>query len=138
MRKRFALIWTMVVLGLALMMPASTAAGVNYGRIVFVSGYCEGNNTVNATFKLTKYSGFYATDLSMTAKGQRYYSGGWHTVYNIGTWWKTVNTSGQTTMKRSFWFNPGAAGKYRILVQGRIWDGSYRIASGKAHSGWCQ
>jgi hypothetical protein len=137
MRKRFALLWTLAVLVLALMLPASTAAG-SYGRIVFVSGYCSGNNTVNATFKLTKYSGFYASDLSMTVKGQQYYGGSWHNVYNIGTWYKSVNTSSQATMKRSFYFIPGASGKYRINVTGRIWDGGYMIASGKAHSGWCQ
>ena len=137
MRKRFTLLWALVVLGLALMLPATTAAAT-YGRIVFVDGYCTGNNTVNATFKLTKYSGFYASDLTMSAKGQQYYGGGWHNVYNIGTWTKTVNTSGQATMKRLFWFDPNASGKYRIVVTGKIWDGSHQIASGKEHSGWCQ
>jgi hypothetical protein len=136
MRKRFALFWSMLVLGLALMLPASTAAAT-YGQITFVSGYCSGNNTVNATFKLTKYSGIYATKLTMNAKGQGYYNGAWHTEYNIGTWTKTINTSGSASMKRYFWYNPGHSGKHRILVIGKIWDGGYLIATGKEHSGWC-
>src|SRR5689334_21574715 len=76
MRKRFALLWAMVVLALALMIPATTAAAT-YGQMTFVKGYCSGPtlNTVNATFKLTKYSGFHATRLVMVVKGQGYYNG---------------------------------------------------------------
>ena len=136
MRKRFALMWTMLVLGLALMLPASTAAAT-YGSINFQSGYCSGNNTVNATFKLVKYSGFYASKLTMTAKGQGYYNGSWHNEYNIGTWTKNINTSGKASMQRYFWYDAGHSGKHRIKVIGKIWDGGYLIATGTEVSGWC-
>jgi len=37
MRKRLAFLWTPVVLGVALMLPATTAA-TSYGQITFVNG----------------------------------------------------------------------------------------------------
>ena len=136
MRKRFALLWTMLVLGAALSLPASTAAAT-YGKIAFTGGYCSGTNTVNADFKLTKYSGFYATHLTMSAKGQGFVNGKWKTEYNIGTWTKNVYTNGSATMKKTFWYKPGHRGSHRIVVTGKIWDGGYVIATGKDHSGYC-
>ena len=136
MRKRFALLWTLLVLAAALALPASTAAAT-YGKITFVSGYCSGAHTVNATFKLAKYSGFYATHLTMQVKGQGYINGKWRTEDNIGTYSKNVYTAGTASMKRSFWYNPGHNGDHRILVIGKIWNGGSLIATGRAHSGFC-
>ena len=118
------------------MLPASTAAGTP-GAIGFISGYCTGANTVNATFKLVKYGGYYATELTMTAKGQGYHDGRWQTEYNIGTWSKVVNTSSKATMRREFWYDAGHSGKHRIQVLGKIWNGSNLVGSGKDRSGWC-
>jgi hypothetical protein len=136
MRKRFALLWTLLALGAALALPASTAAG-SPGSIGFVGGFCSGSNTVNATFKLIKNSGYHATHLTMTAKGQGYHNGGWRTEYEIGTWTKDVFTNSRATMKREFWYDPAHTGKHRILVIGKIWDGGVLIASGKEKSGFC-
>ena len=136
MRKRFVLLWTVVVLVLALMVPATTAAAT-FGRIASTNTYCTGANTVHATFKLTKYSGFYATKLSMTIKGQGYYGGRWHTELNIGTYSARANTYGGYYFKDSFYFYPGHSGKHRILATGKIWNGGHLVASGSTHSLSC-
>jgi len=136
MRKRLAFLWTPVVLGVALMLPATTAA-TSYGQITFVNGYCSGNNTVNGTFKVHKNSGFYATKLTLTMKGQGYHNGAWHTEYNIGTASKMVNTSQAGNLSRFAWFNPGHAGKHRMTAVGKIWNGSYVVAKGNVRSGTC-
>ena len=137
MRKRFAMLWTIVVLGLALMLPASTAAS-SYGSIYSTNTWCtSGGNRVNGTFNLHKYSGFYATKLQMTAYGQHHYNGSWHNVYLIGTWSKYVYTSGQANFKYTFWYNDHAYGSERINVVAKIKNGSYTVAKGKAHSGYC-
>jgi len=138
MRKRFALLWAIVVMTLALLLPATTAAAT-YGQMKFVSGYCSGtgSRTVNATFKLTKYSGFHATRLVMVVKGQGYYNGGWHTELNIGSYYVNINTNGGYYFKDSFYFKPGHSGSHRIAVTGKIYDGSYLVATGNAKSGYC-
>ena len=136
MRKRFALLWTLIVLGLALMLPATTSAA-SYGKITNTNTYCSGANTVNATFKLTKYSGFHATRLAITVKGQGFYNGGWHTELNIGTWYVNINTYGGYFYKNSFYFKPGHSGSHRIYAIGKIWDGGYLVATGKTASLYC-
>lgn len=136
MRKRFALLWAIAILGIALVLPASTSAA-SYGKITFQGGSCSGANTVHATFKLLKYSGFHATRLSMTVKGQGYYNGGWHNEYNVGTYFVNINTNGGYYYKDTFFFKPGHSGSHRILAIGKIWNGSHLVASGKAHSGYC-
>jgi len=138
-RKRLVLLWMPVVLGLAMMLPATTAAAT-YGNIKTVSTFCSGYHyhTVNATFKLTKYSGFHATRLAMTIKGQAYYSGGWHTELNIGTYYVNINTNGAWYFKDSFYFKPGDNfSSHRILAIGNIWNYSSLVASGRAVSDIC-
>ena len=136
MRKRFTLLWAMVILGVAMVLPATTAAAT-YGNIVFKSGYCTGS-TVHATFKLTKYSGFFATQLSMTVKGQGFHAGKWRNEYNVGTYYVNTNGgSGGWIFKDTFFYTPGDNGSHRILVIGKIWNGSHLVASGQAHSGFC-
>jgi hypothetical protein len=136
MRTRLAMLWTPLVLAFALMLPASTAA-TTYGKIVLVDSYCSGTNTVNAVFKGVKYSGFYATKLTITAKGQGYHSGRWRTEYKIGTATKMVYTSGKASIKKAAWYKPGHSGKHRIMAVGKIWNGGTLIAKGNQASYTC-
>ena len=136
MRKRLAFLWTPLVMGLALMLPATTTA-TSYGQITYSNFYCSGSNTVNATFKLHKDSGFYATRLTLTMTGQGYHNGAWHNEYNIGTVSKTVNTSGTANFTRVVWYTPGHSGKHRLHVVGKFWNGSYLIAKGSVNSPSC-
>ncbi len=137
MRKRLAFVWTPLVLGLALMFPASTMA-TSYGQVSYSNFYCSGSNTVNATLKLHKYSGTYATKLTMSIKGQGLHNGSWGNEYNIGTFTKVINTSGQANMTRTAWFNPGHSGKHRLIMVGKIWDGNNLIATGTIKTPACQ
>lgn len=136
MRKRLALLWTPVVLAVALMLPG-TAAAASYGKIVNTSTSCSnGGGRVNATFKLTKYSGFHATRLQMTAYGQGFY-GSWRTDYTIGTWWVNIDTYGGYYFTKSFYYVDGQSGSSRILVVAKIKNGSTTVATGRAHSQFC-
>ena len=94
-------------------------------------------NDVYGTAKVVKFSGYHATQLVLSAKGQRYYNGGWHTVSNEGSWTKNVNTSSRATLKHAVSFTPSQTGKARILVSAKIWDGSQLIGSGKQASPAC-
>jgi hypothetical protein len=137
MRKRLMLLWTPVVLAMALLLPSSTLA-TSYGNISRVSQYCSGQDQINATFKLTKFSGFYAYKLTITFKGQEYYGGSWHSVYNIGTSSKIVDTFGKASFSRSAWYNPANGYHGRLLAIGKIWDSnSHVLATGKSTSGYC-
>jgi hypothetical protein len=136
MRKRLAFIWTPLVIALALMLPA-TATATSYGQVSYSNFYCSGNNTVNATFKVKKYVGTYATKLTMKLTGQGYHNGSWHNEYNFGTFSKTINTSGQAAFTRTAWFQPAHSGKHRIVMVGKIWNGGYMIASGTIRTPGC-
>ena len=140
MRKRMALLWTPVVLAMALMllmMPATTAAAT-YGKIANTSSSCSnGGNRVNGTFKFTKNSGFYATKLTMTAYGQGYYGGVWKNEYLIGTWVDSIYTSSGWVWSKSFYYVDNASGSSRINVVAKIKNGSHVIATGHAHSRFC-
>ena len=137
MRKRFALAWTPIVLALALMLPATTAAAT-YGKITNTSWSCRnGGNKVIASFKLTKYSGFHATRLEMTAYGQGYYSGRWRNDYIIGTWYVNINTNGAYYMTQSFYYIDNQSGSSRISVIAKIKNDGTTVATGKSHSGYC-
>ena len=137
MRKRFGLAWVLVVLMMALMLPSTTAAA-SYGKIANTSTTCKnGGARVNASFRLTKYAGFHATKLTMTAYGQGYYSGHWRNDYNIGTWYVNINTNGAYYFTQSFYYIDGQSGSSRIAVTAKIKDGGYTVATGHAHSGFC-
>ena len=136
MRKRLALLWTPVVLAVALMLPG-TAAAASYGKIANTATSCTNNGgRVNATFKLTKYSGFHATRLEMTVYGQGYY-GSWRNDYFIGTWYLPIDTNGGYFWTKSFYYVDHQSGSSRISVTARIKNGKTLLATGHAHSGFC-
>jgi hypothetical protein len=124
-------------MALTLVMPASVSAA-SYGTIKATSTTCKnGGNRVNATFKLHKNSGFYATRLTMTAYGQGLYGNKWKNEYLIGTWYVNVYTSASYNWYESFYYIDNAAGSSRINVVAKFKNGSTTIAKGKAHSGYC-
>jgi hypothetical protein len=140
MKKRFALLWTLVVLSMALMLPATTAAA-SYGKITNTSTSCKnGGNKVVANFKLTKYSGFYATRLEISAWGQGKYSSGWKNEYFLGTYYANIPSSqqyGGYYMTQGFYYVDNAAGSSRIKAVAKIKNGGYLVAKGNAVSGYC-
>jgi hypothetical protein len=136
MRRRFGLFTSLVVLGLALMLPAQTAAATA-GRISFHDGYCSGANTITGTFTVTKVDGVHGTKLTLTIKGQGYHNGAWRTETTFGTWSKTFNTSNRVALSHSVTFKPGHSGRHRLQGVGKIYDGTFLVASGKLSSPAC-
>ena len=86
MRKRFALLSTLVVLAAALALPASTLAASGYTSKT-VYNYCNGYQ-VNLKMKAIAAGWTNANKLSIDSWAQRK-NGGWQTVYQ----WNRVNYS---------------------------------------------
>jgi hypothetical protein len=135
MRKRFGLLSTLVVLSLALMLPATTAAS-SFGSISITSGYCKGT-TAHVTFKVVKNSGHYANKFTLTATGQG--------SNNLSSWHNTGSKKFSFTI-----FNPTARAfftetvKYnsvylysRIQGTARYYDSGFLVATAKITSGYC-
>ena len=135
MRRRIGLFTSLVVIGLALMLPASTAAA-SPGKITF-SGYCSGANTTIGTFSAIKYAGVHGTKLTLTIKGQGYHNGAWRTETTFGTWSKTFNTSNRVVLSHSVTFKPGHSGKHRVQGVAKIYDGAFLVGTGKLSSPAC-
>jgi hypothetical protein len=135
MRKRLALVFASVAMLIAVALPATTAAATP-GKFGFVSGYCSGH-TVFATFRLTKYAGFYATKLTMTAQGQGFWNGGWHNEGRATTFTKYDYSYSKTVFTQKIKWNPGESGGHRIKVTAKILDGRSVIGRGSDTSGYC-
>jgi hypothetical protein len=142
MRKRLALLFTLVVTALALALPATTAAATP-GSFKVTSESCGRNNTVHATFKITKYAGYYGTKMVILAKGQVYKSTGWKTI-STSKYTAWINSGygsyAAYTASRSFTFKSawGAAGYgQRIQATGTIWNGGRAIGKATVNSGYC-
>jgi hypothetical protein len=136
-RKRLMLLGALATMVLTLALPA-TASAATPGSFGFVNGYCTGTNTVHATFKLVKYAGVYATDLTMKAQGQGYYGGAWHNEGASKTFTHGGGGSSKVTWSDTFKWNPGHSGKHRIKVVAKIWNGGSVVGSGNDVSGFCQ
>jgi len=135
MRRRLLIVFALVATAIMLLLPATTAAA-SPGKFGFVSGYCNGN-VVFATFRLTKYSGFYATKLTMTAQGQGYWSGGWHNEGGSTVFTKYDDSYSKTVFTQKIKWNPHESGSHRLKVVARIMDGSSVVGKGSDVSGYC-
>ncbi len=80
MRKPFALLFTPLVIALALLLPASTAAATAY-PVKRVYNYCE-RNTVHLKMRITARGYTNANRLTIDSWAQRRASGRWHRVYD--------------------------------------------------------
>ena len=136
MRKRFAMLWVVAVLGVALVLPASVAAGGGYSyRTVY--NYCSGNQ-VNLKMKNIA-AGFTPADrLTIDSWAQRKLSGGWQTVYT----WNRVNYSfnpngSKHTLTAWRSYNGNNFYYFRILFRLRAWDGNRLLASSSFKSVKC-
>jgi hypothetical protein len=135
MRKRFALLWTPVVLGLALMLPATTAASSGY-TYKTVYNYCDG---YTAKLKMKDIAAGYtpANKLSIESWAQEKYGGSWHYVYtwNTAVYKFSANGSGHyLTTWRGY---NGGANLARIVFRLRAWHGSSLLAQSTFHSVAC-
>jgi hypothetical protein len=128
MRRRFALLWTMVVLGAALALPATTAAGSSGYSYKWVYNYCSGNQ-VNAKIKNIAAGWTNADGLTVESKAQRKTSSGWQTVY---TWARADYAFAANVQKHvlTVWrtYNGNDSYYFRIWFRLRAWDGDYILA----------
>jgi hypothetical protein len=135
MRKRLAMLFTPVVIALALMLPATTAAS-SLGAIKITSQFCKGT-TVHVTFKVTKNSGHYATRFTLKATGQgsnnaTYWANGGSKSYS----YTIYNPMASAYFTKTLTYNSNY--KYsRIQGVAKWYDGRYLIGTAKISSGYC-
>lgn len=137
MRKRLMLIWTPVVLALAIMLPATTAAAGGYTHQT-VYNYCNGNQ-VNLKMKAMAAGWTPANSLTVDSWAQRKLSGGWQTVYI----WNQVyynfpaNSGVQHTLTAFRSYNGNNSYFFRILFRLRAWHNNSVLASSTFKSVAC-
>lgn len=140
MRKRFALLWTPVVLALALALPASTAAGSAYGYRV-LSNYCYAEGNVYFKVKMIKPEGSFSADrFTMDARAQHRNIGGsqWSNEYYYARQSANVpNTTSKVTWTRWFSYANPEHHWHRIVVKLRVWNGPNVIAQSTVRSVAC-
>jgi hypothetical protein len=142
MRRRFALLWALVILAAALTAPATTAAanvqssGYTY---TIKSDRCTGPTYQKIYFKVkeTAAGSTSANGLTIDSWAQEFYSGAWHTTYvwNQQHYTFPANGAGHyLTGWRSFGDPPYSV---RIVMQLRVWKDNTVLAHKTLTSGVC-
>lgn len=128
MRKRFALLWTMVVLGAALALPATTAASGGYSATT-VFNYCNGNQ-VNLKMKGSAAGWTSANYLTLDSWAQRKTSSGWQTVYRWNQAHYSFNANGAKHTLTGFRsYNGNNTYYFHIVFQFRAWHNNQLLAN---------
>jgi hypothetical protein len=121
MRKPFALLFTPVVVALALLLPASVAAAPGF-PVKTIYNYCDGQQ-VNLKMRITARGYTNANKLTIASWAQRKLSSGWQTVYR---WDKAVYKYEKNGNKHSLtaWrsYNGTRSHKFRIVFRLRAWN----------------
>ena len=135
MRKRFALLSTLVVLAAALALPASTLAASGYTSKT-VYNYCNGYQ-VNLKMKAIAAGWTNANKLSIDSWAQRK-NGGWQTVYQ----WNRVNysfaiTGAKHTLTAWRSYNGNSQYYFRLLFTLKAWHNNQLLASSSFYSVKC-
>ena len=140
MRRRLALLWTPLVIALALALPASTAAASPYSYKV-LANYCYAEGNVYIKIKMIKPEGWFSADrFTMDAKAQHKNIGGstWSNEYYYARQSTNVpNTYSKVTWTRWFSYDPSDHHWHRIVVKLRVWNGSTVIAQSTVRSVAC-
>ena len=136
MRKRFGLLSTLVVLSLALMLPAATAAS-SFGSISITSGTCSGT-TAHVTFKVVKNKGHYADKFTLTATGQGSNNlSKWHNGGSKKFNFTIFNPTARAFFTESVTYNSSNYAFSRISGTARYYDSGFLVATAKITSGYC-
>lgn len=117
----------MVVLGVALALPASTAAASGYSYRV-IDNYCAG---YQVNFKVRNIAAGWtpADGLTIESKAQRRTGSGWRTVYTWARADYAFNANGQKhTLTATRSYNGNSSYYFRIWMRLRAWDGNYILA----------
>ena len=139
MKKRLAMLWTMAVLGAALALPATTAAGGSGYSYKVLYNYCNGYQ-VNFKIKNIAAGWTPADGLTIESKAQRRNLGGgsWQTVYN----WARADyaffpNGAKHTLTATRSYNGNSSYWFRIWTRLRAWDGNYILAQRVVNSTKC-
>ncbi len=128
MRKRLSLIWTLIILGAALSLPATTAAASGYTYKVLYN-YCDGNE-VNLRMRNSAAGWTPANRLTIEAWAQRKLATGWQTVYTFDTKAHNFQPNGAKHSLTVWWSYIGNNYYYfRLVFRLRVWDDSDLLVS---------
>lgn len=142
MRKRFALLWTPLILAMAMALPASTAAvsPATVGSYKVISNYCygPGANSVYFKAKVTAYGSTNANYLTIDSWAQRYIGGHWQTVFNWNQFYSSYTPDGYDHWLKVWRSYQGNNSYYfRIVFNLRIWHNNTLLAAKTIHSFKC-
>ncbi|MEP7361282.1 MAG: hypothetical protein ABI744_06870 [Chloroflexota bacterium] len=136
MRKRFGLFWALVVLAIALALPATTAAAGGY-TYKTVYNYCYGNQ-VNLKMKDMAAGYTPANRLTIDSWAQRKVFNGWQTVYTWNqAYYGFYHNSRSHTLTAYRSYNGNSSYYFRIVFRLRAWNGNHVLASSTFHSVKC-
>lgn len=137
MRKRLVLVWTLLLLGSALALPASAAAA-DY-KYDILQNYCDGGQP-NIKVKLIKPPGLYPDRFTIDATGQ-------HSQTGNGNWSNESTTShfsknvpqqyARWTWSKSLYWDPPDGRWHRIKLRLKAWDNGGVVASTTIYSVKC-
>ncbi len=139
MRKRFTLLWTLVILGAALAVPASAAAAGSYPSQV-VNNYCysTGKDSVYFETKFTAKGSTPANKLTVDAWAQRWRNGAWEVVHTYARYKYGYSADGYdhwVQVWRSYVGNRFYL--FRILFRLRAYQGHTVLKEKFVHSTSC-
>ena len=139
MPRRLMLLWTPLILGLVLLLPATTLAASGYTYVV-KANYCSGNDNF---FKVNNIAAGWTPanglTVEITAQWHPIGYGTWHTVngsYSEKHYYFGANGSKHTLTVWRWWYGDSSYW-YRQVFLLRAWNGSYQLASKKLYSVRC-
>lgn len=136
MRKRFTLLWAMVVLMIAMALPAATAAAGGYTHKTFYN-YCNGNQ-VNLKMRAIAAGWTQANSLTIESWAQRKLGGGWQNVYVWNDVYYNFNANGvKHTLTAWRSYNGNSTYFFRIIFRLRAWHNNNLLASSTFKSVRC-
>ena len=138
MRKRLVLLWTLLLLGSALVIPSTAAAGSAYSYVV-QQNYCDGGQP-NIKVKLIKPAGLYPDKFTIDATGQ-------HSQTGMGNWSNESAPShfqksipyqyARYTWSKAIYWDPPDGRWHRIKLRMKVWKNGNVIASKTIYSVKC-
>jgi hypothetical protein len=131
------MLWTPLVLALALALPASTAAGGSGYSYRVIYNYCSGYQ-VNFKVKNIAAGWTPANYLTIDSWAQRKINGRWQTVYTWNQAWYSFNANGQKhTLTSNRQYNGNSSYFFRIVMRLRAWQNNNLLATKTLHSVKC-
>ncbi|MEP7378912.1 MAG: hypothetical protein ABI725_05050 [Chloroflexota bacterium] len=131
MKKRLVLLWTPVVMALALTLAPVTAATTGY-TFVKVDQHCYGAQGQNVYFRvrLTAAGSTAANKLTINSQSQYFSGAKWHKFYVWGQNKTTFTPNGQQhSIDYSYTHEGTNANNWRIVSKLRAWNGTHLLAS---------